>query len=252
MVERLTAGVALWCVFAPGQNATAQSYNYYDLSIANSMATAQLSQSIFNDMIAGEVTREAIEESSSNSSSGTNANAAPEATTTTAGTTTFEPVGGPMAPARLAKDFAKKPGDRDKMQKFFAQLLETYKEILRNKGVPENDVARAASFAISASYGVLKQYLPADEREFDGVRAQIRQLFSTSEKFQRLSDRQRQELYEGYAIVGMFVSTVESLPPEKRDPAMVAESRRFARVYLEQLFGVPAEKLRLTAKGIEF
>jgi hypothetical protein len=164
------------------------------------------------------------------------------------GETTFRPVAPMLVPQMLA---ARAPAERKEAEKFFAGLLDGYREILRRKGLPQYDVARAASFAVTVSHDVLQgggRDLSEGQRE--GLREQMREVFAEDADFQRLSDREKQELYEGYAIIGMYLSAVGATRGETQE--WLAQMRRLARTQLEETFGVPAERLAFTADGVKY
>jgi len=112
-----------------------------------------------------------------------------------AGQTTFRPVAPSIMPQRLAAQMGRTPEERDRLEKFFALLLTDYKEMAVERGAPLNDVARASSFAVGTSYDVYNAGHPLGDKAFQAVRAQMYEALETSPKFQRLGDRERQEMY---------------------------------------------------------
>lgn len=169
-----------------------------------------------------------------------------------AGPTTFRPVAASIMPRRLAERMAKTQAERPELEKFFGGLLETYKEMAREKGAPLNDVARASSFAVGASYDVYNDGRLLGTRPFEAMREQMRAALAVSQKFQTLDDRRRQEMYETYVIVGMFVSSMYESAVKSNNPTLAAKMRELARVQLEESFGVPVARLRFTDNGVKF
>lgn len=167
----------------------------------------------------------------------------------TAGPTTFNPVAPMLAPHQLA---AKVPAERKETEEFYAGLLQTYREMLRERGLPENDVARAASFAVSVSYNVYSDGRFLTEQQLAGLREQMREVFSEDDEFQRLSDREKQELYESYAIIGMFLSSIYDGARKAGHQKGVEQMRHLARTHLQETFGAPAEQLAFTDDGVKY
>ena len=165
----------------------------------------------------------------------------------TLGTTTFKSVAPMLVPRQLA---AKAPADREAAERFFAKLLEEYREIMRRKGLPQNDVARAASFLVAISHDVYSDESDLSQGQLDGLREQMREVFAEDAEFQRLSDREKQELFEGYAIIGMYLSGVSASKGDDRE--WLAQMRRLARTQLEETFGVSADKLVFTNDGVRY
>lgn len=176
----------------------------------------------------------------------------PAATTRGAGATTFRPVASSLMPAQLARGLAKTPAQRADLEQFFGKMLDAYRDILREKGVAPNDVARAASYAIANSYSVFHEGADLSARQMDGLRAQVREALAEDEEFQRLDDRQRQELYEGYAIIGMYVFSMHDAAARAGDRELATKLRALAQAQLAETYGVPADRLRFTDTGIEF
>ncbi len=164
-----------------------------------------------------------------------------------AGTTTFKSVAPMLVPQQLA---ARAPAEREEAERFFAKLLEEYREIMRRKGLPPNDVARAASFLVAISHDVYSDGGDLGPSQLDGLREQMREVFAEDAEFQRLSDREKQELFEGYAIIGMYLSGVSASKGDDRE--WLAEMRRLARTQLEETFGVPVDRLVFTDEGVKY
>lgn len=165
------------------------------------------------------------------------------------GPTTFNPVAPMLAPHQLA---AKMPAERKETEEFYAGLLQTYREMLRERGLPENDVARAASFAVSVSYNVYSDGRFLTEQQLAGLREQMREVFSEDQEFQSLSDRDKQELYESYAIIGMFLSSIYDGARKANHQKGLEQMRHLARTHLQETFGAPAEQLAFTDDGVKY
>lgn len=165
----------------------------------------------------------------------------------TTGTTTFRPVAPMLAPQQLA---AKAGKDAKEIERYYAELLEQYKELSQLKKLPENDVARAASFAVIVSHDVYSASGDLSERQIEALREQMREVIAGDAEFQQLSDRQKQELYEGYAILGMYLSGAKALKTD--NPALTAELRRMAQTFLEETFNAPVDQLVFTHSGVEY
>lgn len=217
--------------------AYAQSSDYYSVVIDNSMASAQLSHSIFNDVMAGEMTREALKPSSRSR------------TPATAGSTTFRAGPGAILPARLAQQMARTPEQRQKYEKCFDSLLSTYKDLLRETSAPPNDVARAGSFAVASSDSIFHDGRMLSGEQLDGLRQQMHDAFAASARFQGLRDQRKQELFESYAILGMYVTSVYDGASKHGNKEMIRQLRHLAATQLEETLGIPAA---ITPKGVEF
>jgi hypothetical protein len=166
--------------------------------------------------------------------------------------TTFKPVAPSIMPQRLAAQMGRTPQERDKLEKFFALLLTDYKELAVKRGAPLNDVARASSFAVGTSYDVYNEGRMLGDKAFQAVRRQMYEALAASPKFRALGDRERQEMYESYIILGQFVSAAYESANHANDKALAGKMHNLARILLEGAFGVPVERLRFTDEGVRF
>jgi hypothetical protein len=144
------------------------------------------------------------------------------------------------------------PAHREEAERFYSRFLEAHASMARRKGVPANDVSRAASFAISTLYYVHRGGETLGEGQLEALRAQMRELFAGDEEFQRLPARARQELYESYVIQGMAVSAIYDGARQAGDKRKAEEMQQAARQTLRELLGVSADRLAFTNRGVEF
>jgi hypothetical protein len=90
------------------------------------------------------------------------------------------------------------------------------------------------------------------DKAFQAVRRQMYEALAVSPKFRALDDRQRQEMYESYIILGQFVSAAYESANHAKDKALADKMHNLARILLEGAFGVPVERLRFTDEGVRF
>lgn len=179
----------------------------------------------------------------------------PKSTGTTApkpaGTTTFSPVAPMLVPQELASQLGKTPDERAKLERMFSQLLENYRSNLRRNNAPPNDVARAASYLIASSYMVYNNTEPLSDAQYKALREQMHDTFTADAKFQSLSNRERQELFEGYGITGAWIDVGYNLVRQNNDGQAMAQWREMARKNLESMLGAQPEQLSFTDQGVE-
>ncbi|HVF43943.1 MAG TPA: DUF6683 family protein [Pyrinomonadaceae bacterium] len=169
-----------------------------------------------------------------------------------AGQTTFRPVAASIMPQRLGAQMGRTPQERERLEKFFALLLKDYKEMAVQRGAPLNDVARASSFAVGTSYDVYNEGRMLGDKAFQAVRAQMYEALAASPKFRAMGDRERQEMYESYIILGQFVSAAYESAGKTNDKELANKMHNLARIMLEGAFGVSVERLRFTDEGVRF
>ena len=166
--------------------------------------------------------------------------------------TTFRPVAASIVPQRWAQQMGRTPAERERLEKFFGALLNDYREMAVQRGAPLNDVARAASFSAGTSYDVYNEGRMLGDGAFQAMRRQMYAALAASPKFRALDDRQRQEMYENYILLGMFVSVAYESANKTGDRELAEKMRKLARIQLEGAFGVPVERMRFTDEGVRF
>lgn len=169
-----------------------------------------------------------------------------------AGSTSFRPVAPSIMPREMAEELANTPAERARLEKMFSDLLENYRNRLRQAGGPQTDVARAASFLISASRSVYFDTQPMSMAQINALREHIREVFASDEKFQRASDRERQKMFETYAIVGAFIDAGFHIVKQAGDREGMRQWHEMARANFENMLGAPPEKVDFTLNGVEY
>lgn len=167
------------------------------------------------------------------------------------GTTTFRPIGGTIMPQQLAAELTKSPQDRQELEQAFVKCLNYYKEIANANGVVLNDVARASSFYIEANYMVYSGSQGLTPEQGKGLRSSVTAALGEDAKFQAMSAREKQKMYETAAIMGAYVINGHDLAEKKNDRKAAAEFQQLAKENLEKLLG-PIDKVSFTDNGIEF
>jgi hypothetical protein len=176
----------------------------------------------------------------------------PRSTSAPTGGTTFHPVAGSLAPQSMAARLSKTPAERQRLERIFSDLLDNYREQLQRAGGPTNDVSRAASFLVSASYAVYHDGAQLSLPQFTALREYMREAFAGDSIFQRMSERDKQQLFEGYAIVGAWIDLGYTAVKKNGDEKAMGQWREMAKTNLEQMLGVPANQVRITDDGVDY
>lgn len=170
----------------------------------------------------------------------------------TGGGTTFRQAASSIMPQEMAREMARTPDERQKLDHIFSDLLENYRNNLRRSGAPPNDVARAASFLIASSYMVYFDARPLSDAQYLALRRQMHEVFAGDAQFQRLPDRERQRMFEGYGITAAWIDIGYQIVKKDGDREGMAQWREMARRNLENMLGAPPEQVRFTDSGVEF
>jgi hypothetical protein len=172
--------------------------------------------------------------------------AAPAAAVATS--TVFTPQRPPGAGARkLAATYP--DAKREQAAKVFLQLLGKYGELETKLGVQHNDLAGAMAAYVYANYSVMHDQDVPDEH-FPPLVAQMQRFIGGSEEFARMSDADKQDLYEQTAIVGMLMATSRLSMKSQPQPQVMAQMKTAARHHLEQVLHTDANRVEITASGL--
>jgi hypothetical protein len=166
--------------------------------------------------------------------------------------TLFQPVATSIAPQLLANNITSDPNQRAQFQTLFSNLLQTYKSLLRQKGRPDNDVARATVFFLVNAIEVYKnkgQSL-SDQAAFDRWYNHIAISLLAQREFLKLGNRERQNLFETFGIMGMFVKQGFADAVQRNDTQSAQSFLNIARDSIQAILGIPADNLIFTSDKI--
>jgi hypothetical protein len=170
-----------------------------------------------------------------------------------AGSTTFRPVAASIMPRQMALKLGDTPEEQRRLERMFSDLLENYRDRLKQAGAPLNDVARAAAYLVTASYGVSQaERAQLDDAQIAGLRKYLSRVFSEDETFQRMSDRERQELFEDYGITATWIDVGYNIVKQADDREAMKQWQEMARQNFVGVLGAPPEEVVFTADGIRY
>ncbi|HKP73680.1 MAG TPA: DUF6683 family protein [Pyrinomonadaceae bacterium] len=187
----------------------------------------------------------------SNSTRRTN-NPSTTGTTASTGATTFRPVAPSIYPQQLARDAATNDAERKEMEAVFAMCLRNYEANMRRQNQPVKDVARAVSYFVGVNYNVLHGGGSVTPAQGVALRTEIKAALGEDEGFARLSDREKQQIYETMAVLAEYVALNMSVADERGNKQLADATRDMAKDNLEKLLGASAANIRITDRGLEF
>ncbi len=250
----LLAAVAALLMAAPP--ARAQDYNW--ATIEYNYASRQLTdftnrfQDDLVDPVLGKMRRDAAAAAKrSGTPAARNVKAPAVAKAAPAGPLLFTPVRVPPAQSTARRIAAAYPAKAQaQAEALFNQLLTSYAEMEKMNGVPHGDLGAAVAFFLGGNWMAMNNRDLSDAA-FMPIIAQMRASLSASPGFARLTNAQKQEIYEQMVINGMFMATTQMALRKKPDPVMVTKMKAAGRANLTQWLGADASALRVTAKGME-
>ncbi|OJH35496.1 hypothetical protein BON30_38875 [Cystobacter ferrugineus] len=159
----------------------------------------------------------------------------------------FRTVGNPIMPKRVAEavpDLDKEA--RRQLEASLMLLLRQYEQQLdRDDDFRlKNNLAGAFNFLFGAAYSVFKDGRVLSPAQQGSMLRQINAGFALRLKEQRLSDREKQELYESAVLSGSIILGLYSEGRDTRQPALQRTARELARELLTRLMGLSIEQVR--------
>ncbi|HNX96327.1 MAG TPA: hypothetical protein PKK12_01475 [Candidatus Aminicenantes bacterium] len=176
--------------------------------------------------------------------------AKPRASDAGAGTVTFRPVGKLPLPETLAATFTQEAGQRAELAEAFRQFVEFFDaEAVKDK--QPNNVARATAYFIAVNYMVATGK-GVTEASAGALQRALQENLPGNGKFQAMTHRQRQELYESFVIFASLAYTGFQQGESQKKPQQMENFRAFARASLKAVLGASPEEMRFTETGLVF
>jgi len=170
--------------------------------------------------------------------------------------TSFKSNPATIMPAIFAESLGDaKPEDRQTFIKVSRELLKNYEEMLAAKSETrvKNNVAGAATFALVMSRSVLLDgQRDLSEKQTEALLQDINALLASSENFKKMTDAEKQKMYEAFVITGGLATMLYREGTEKGDAETIAKGKHLARTILSQFFNRSLNEIHFTEEGVEF
>lgn len=163
---------------------------------------------------------------------------------------TFTSTGSFIALGKLAKKMSNSPEDERKTEAGFINAVTFFNKVMKEKGYPTNDLAHATTALFVNCVGVYSGK-DATQRQRDGIYNAFKEYYETSEYFQSLTNKQKQENYELTALMWATVYVNDSIAVEKGDKASRKRAKDTAETMMDEFIGAKINKVRLTDDGFE-
>ena len=161
--------------------------------------------------------------------------------------TTFTPVGPPLVPREVASVW---PAERRaEAEGVYTRWLDEYRALARGKGLAPNDVARAASYLI-ANIAAIERGRDLTARQLEPMRRQMHDFFARSPAFARMGNRERQQLFEIYVIMGTILDDRYRAARSRNDTEDLRRLHGINDRWTRDLLHAPLERVRFTDAGI--
>lgn len=151
----------------------------------------------------------------------------------------------PVMHKRLAegvKDLA--PEHRKDLEGALLQLLEGYARVQEDPQLREN-LAGAFNHLFSSSYYALRNGQELNAAQRQSMLEQINAGIAMGLKERRLSDRDKQELYESVVLSGSIILGLYNDGRDRERPEQQKAARELAKELLEQMMGISIDKVHV-------
>lgn len=143
------------------------------------------------------------------------------------------------------------PEQREEAKTLFTNLLTLFHKIEQKFDQPKNDLPTAIAGFIAGSYtGYHRQDFP--DAKFVPLVKQIRAILATNPKFATLSNRQKQELYEQFALLGMLTAGTHEALKQNPNPTLAANLKKASGTYLRTFLKVDPDQISFSDRGMTF
>jgi hypothetical protein len=150
---------------------------------------------------------------------------------------------------RFASSLSQDPAQVKEMTEAFTQGLKAFEAEAKRLGRP-NSVAMAFAYLVGVCVMVDSDH-EAPEAALLTLQAKVDAAFGESADFKKLSDKERQQLYETMVLMATLPLAGYAVAKETHDDALLQTYRGVAATALEVTLGVRPEKLTFTADSLE-
>jgi hypothetical protein len=160
----------------------------------------------------------------------------------------FRTVGAPVMPRRIASGVRELGEEhRKQLEDELLKWLKEYEQQLDKNDEEQlkNNLAGAFNSFFASSYYALKngQELSGAQREY--MLEQINAGIAMGLKERRLSDRDKQELYESVVLAGSIIRKLYNEGHDRERPELMKAARELAKELLEQMMGISLDKVHV-------
>ncbi len=165
----------------------------------------------------------------------------------------FRTVGSPVMPRRLA---AGVPGldaaQRQELEGALLGLLKGYEQLLDQQDEQrlKNNLAGAFNYLFVSAYYALRNGESLNDEQQEHMLEQLNAGIAMGLKERRLSDREKQELYESVVLSGSIILGLYNEGRDKGRAEQMKMAGDMARELLERMLGISIDKVRASGDSV--
>jgi hypothetical protein len=149
--------------------------------------------------------------------------------------------------AKLAAAYP--PAKRQEVEGVFREMLALYGRVEGKYNIPKNDLAGAAAVFILSSHIA---YSGTDQppEMIAPLAAQLRSAMANNPEISKLSNRDKQDMYEQFAIIGMFIEGTRYALQTQPNAAISANLKQAGGNYLQTFLKTDPANIRFSNAGM--
>ncbi|AKJ06870.1 Hypothetical protein AA314_08496 [Archangium gephyra] len=158
----------------------------------------------------------------------------------------FRKVTDPVMPKRLAEGVKSLgPEEREGLEGSLLQLYKGYEQMLDQQDQPllKNNLAGAFNYFFMSSFYALRNGQELTGVQQQSMLNQINTAIGMGLKDRRMSDREKQELYESVVLSGNIILGLYNEGRDKGRADLTKESRELAKELLDEMMGIRIDKV---------
>ncbi|MEO8433920.1 MAG: DUF6683 family protein [Pyrinomonadaceae bacterium] len=164
-----------------------------------------------------------------------------------AAATHFRATGTQLTTRALADAMGSTPEEKEQLFKIMGAALTLYETKARQLGRP-NDFALALAAALTYNSSTYNRTPELTDARLFEISDAIGELMTETNVFGGIPDRQKQEMYESMVIFTMLVQILSNEAKQTGDAAGLETYRQLAGKILQNISGMPPEKIRFDAE----
>lgn len=162
--------------------------------------------------------------------------------------TNFRRSAKPIMPVRMAAGANVSAKERTQLVETYDALVASYDQLLKDNHQQArlgNNVAGALMFLIVSSHYVANDGAELSEKQQEAILRDFNYALNATSEFQKMTDENRQSLFEVCAITGSYVLTLYRTGVDKKDPAHIRTAKEVANLSAEQILGTSFSRVSL-------
>jgi hypothetical protein len=141
------------------------------------------------------------------------------------------------------------PANRQEAEGVFREMLTLYGRVEDKYNIPKNDLAGAAAVFILASH-IAYSGVDQPPEMIAPLAAQLRSAMASNPELVSLSNRDKQDMYEQFAIIGMFIEGTRYALESQPNAKIAANLKTAGGGYLQTFLKSDPAKMRFSNQGM--